>query len=336
MEAKKRILTIDFIKGLAILSVILLHTLPKKVLSISISSLHIGQAVPIFLFITLFLSFKGIQERGDSIKLYFNKTRVLRMLKQVVIPFLVVVIFQIGIYFIRNGGRIEIIDLIKRMEGSGPGSYYIWVYLQLWLMIPFFYYLFNRFKDFSYLILFVLCLALNYACVRLGISNSLYRLTCIRYLFLCVPVFIYLNKSNHKHYRLVVTIGMILSLIYLVLLKKHDLSPFVLNMGWSSQQWPTYFWTLVVFIFLVWCGNQMNSNNKLLLVLCWLGRNSWYIFLAQMFILSYLEADSLVFVDNHIINRMCFILLTMIISVVPALIIDYLMKNKTKRMLVNK
>ena len=45
---------IDFIKGLAAISVILLHTLPESVLYGSFAVFHIWQAVPIFLFITFY------------------------------------------------------------------------------------------------------------------------------------------------------------------------------------------------------------------------------------------------------------------------------------------
>lgn len=80
MDTKDRIQIIDAIKGLAIISVILLHILPGIVLNYTYSSFHIGQAVPIFLFISFYLSFKGIKDRGDSLLNYFNKRRIGRLL----------------------------------------------------------------------------------------------------------------------------------------------------------------------------------------------------------------------------------------------------------------
>ena len=40
------------------------------------------------------------------------------------------------------------------------------------------------------------------------------------------------------------------SLLYLTILQNMNLSPFILDYGWASQQWPAYFWTLALFIFL--------------------------------------------------------------------------------------
>ena len=328
MIERSRISTIDWVRGIAILSVILLHTLPTEVLVGSFSFLHIGQAVPLFLFITFFLSFKGEQERDDIFQSYFTKSRISKLLRQVVIPFFVVVGLQIGVSIVKNWNQISFWSLISGIQGRGPGSYYLWVYLQLWFLIPFLYWLFKRLKEYGFLILLLVCIALNYVCVRLGISESLYRLTCIRYLFLSVPAYMYLTKHKYnKTYNWLVTFGVILSLVFFFFLKNIDLSPFVLKLGWSTQQWPTYFWTLAVFSALLWCGNRIHSSNKFFQILCWLGRNSWYIFLAQMFILSYLKRDSFVFTSNSFVSSLCLILLTLFLSVVPALILDHF-KNK--------
>lgn len=144
MDTKDRIQIIDAIKGLAIISVILLHILPGIVLNYTYSSFHIGQAVPIFLFISFYLSFKGIKDRGDSLLNYFNKRRIGRLLKQVVFPYFIVVICQMIITLLRSDNALEISDICHRLVGEGPGSYYLWVYLQIWLIIPFVYLFLNK------------------------------------------------------------------------------------------------------------------------------------------------------------------------------------------------
>jgi peptidoglycan/LPS O-acetylase OafA/YrhL len=111
MDTKDRIQIIDAIKGLAIISVILLHILPGIVLNYTYSSFHIGQAVPIFLFISFYLSFKGIKDRGDSLLNYFNKRRIGRLLKQVVFPYFIVVICQMIITLLRSDNALEISDI---------------------------------------------------------------------------------------------------------------------------------------------------------------------------------------------------------------------------------
>ena len=46
---------IDFVKGVAALSVVLLHTLPNAILKGTCAVYHIWQAVPVFLFISFYL-----------------------------------------------------------------------------------------------------------------------------------------------------------------------------------------------------------------------------------------------------------------------------------------
>lgn len=118
MDSKDRIQIIDAIRGLAIKSVILLHILPGIVLNHTYSSLHIGQAVPIFLFISFYLSFKGIKDRDDSLLNYFNKRRIGRLLKSVVFPYFIVVICQMIVTLLRNGNALEISDIFHRLVGK--------------------------------------------------------------------------------------------------------------------------------------------------------------------------------------------------------------------------
>ena len=326
MDSKDRIQIIDAIRGLAIISVILLHILPGIVLNHTYSSLHIGQAVPIFLFISFYLSFKGIKDRGDSLLNYFNKRRIGRLLKQVVFPYFIVVICQMIVTLLRNGNALEISDIFHRVGGEGPGSYYLWVYLQIWLIIPFVYLLLKRYKCLGYILVLLTCLTLNYFCVRASISGRLYGLTCIRYLFLGVPAYMFLSLKRYNKY--IVLFCVIGSLLYLTILQNMNLSPFVLDYGWASQQWPAYFWTLALFIFLQRGVSVLDSSGKLFTFLCWLGRNSWYIFITQMFILCYINPYCLILSQNAVVNIVLFTFLVFFLSIIPALIIDYVKKRR--------
>lgn len=80
---------IDGAKGIAILCVILLHSIPclREVGWMW----HIGQAVPVFLFITAYL----ISVRMESIKAYFTFNRFAKMIKKVFVPFVIVLAFQL-------------------------------------------------------------------------------------------------------------------------------------------------------------------------------------------------------------------------------------------------
>lgn len=146
MEVKDRISTIDFVRGIAILSVILLHTISEEVLTISHSTLHIGQAVPLFLFVSFYLAFKGLDKNGSKLVSYYNVQRIKRLLKQVVLPFVFVVIIQSIIRAIIGIEPFSFNDLIAG-GARGPGSYYFVIYIQIWLIIPLVYVILHHLRN---------------------------------------------------------------------------------------------------------------------------------------------------------------------------------------------
>lgn len=169
---------IDGAKGVAILSVILLHCLPclREIGWIW----HIGQAVPVFLFITAYL----ISMRFESLQTYFQWERLAKMLKKVFVPF--VFVFLIQLVCLALIDRLPSLKTIVKTGGIGPGSYYIWLYLQAWVIIPFMVKLVRKLPIWvSMLIMLVVSIIAEYVFVPIeGIEyiGELYRLLPIRYL----------------------------------------------------------------------------------------------------------------------------------------------------------
>ena len=115
MNTNSRLEEVDFIKGFAIASVILLHTLSAEIRDSLFSIFHIGQAVPIFIATTFFLSFISIQKAEKRILAnWYSKKRLYNMLKRIVLPVLVINVLQIIVMllFKRN-------DLITRILFGG-------------------------------------------------------------------------------------------------------------------------------------------------------------------------------------------------------------------------
>lgn len=78
MDKRERDYSIDFVKGVAILFVILLHNMPNE----SIYSIaYIGQAVPLFLLVSSYLTYGGFQRKGFNG--YFSARNVKKMLDRV-------------------------------------------------------------------------------------------------------------------------------------------------------------------------------------------------------------------------------------------------------------
>lgn len=174
----KHIDWIDGAKGVAILSVILLHSLPCQR---EIGWMwHIGQAVPVFLFITAYL----ISTRFDTLRTYFTWGRFTKMMKKVFVPFVIVLAIQLICFALID--KLPSLKTIVKYGGIGPGSYYIWLYLQSWILIPFMVWLVRRTPIWlSLLIMLAISILAEYAFIPMqGIENvdKLYRLMPIRYL----------------------------------------------------------------------------------------------------------------------------------------------------------
>lgn len=92
-----RLQEIDFIKGIAIASVILLHTCSAEMRSSLFSAFHIGQAVPIFITITFILSFRSIEHQGGRLRYWFSTKRIRNVFSRIVLPILFISLLQITV-----------------------------------------------------------------------------------------------------------------------------------------------------------------------------------------------------------------------------------------------
>jgi surface polysaccharide O-acyltransferase-like enzyme len=178
IAAKSHIEWIDGAKGVAIISVILLHSLPCLY---EIGSIfHIGQAVPVFLFITAYLT----STRFDGINKYFTRERIWKLIKNVLIPFLVVLFIQLVCLAIDN--RLPSFKSILKSGGVGPGSYYVWLYMLTWVIVPFIALMVRRVPIWvSMFIMLLIAIGAEYIFVflqKIEHIDALYRLLPIRYL----------------------------------------------------------------------------------------------------------------------------------------------------------
>lgn len=133
---------IDLIKGLASISVVLLHTIPESYLIKSFAVYHIWQAVPVFLFISYYLRFRDLEKKNGFFKGYYSKYRIIKLFKKIWVPLLILAGVE-AIYFFVIGNNSRAVGSLFCYD-NGPGSYYVWCYMQIWLLIPAIYYLLKR------------------------------------------------------------------------------------------------------------------------------------------------------------------------------------------------
>ena len=171
---------IDGAKGVAILCVILEHCLPD--LDATYSLMHIQQAIPVFVFLTAYL----ITLKFSSINEYFNVSHIKKIITKMVPPFMLVTICEFIVYLIHTGHVYSIKQVLLSGGCLGPGSYYLCMYMMLWIIIPFIAWTVKKLPLWaSFSVMLIVSILCEYAvtlCETIPYIEQLYRLTPIRYI----------------------------------------------------------------------------------------------------------------------------------------------------------
>ena len=104
----KRNYNIDILKALAIIAVILLHSLQRDVLFLTGSPYHIWQTVPLFMLLAGYNTANSYKVRKyESLNQFYNISLMYKKLQRLIYPFLLVWIVQVVAQFLFNGISIK-------------------------------------------------------------------------------------------------------------------------------------------------------------------------------------------------------------------------------------
>ena len=235
---------IDFIKGFCIVSVVLTHSLPTVCQDYLLFMLWGGMAVPLFLLIQVFHTYKaGL----DSQKRILS----LKMVKRIVIPFLLTLCF-IGVFRALKGNPINEVVFGFLAGGGGAGSYYPWIYIEFAVLLVLCRPFLKRLKSHQIFLCFlVLSILLEYVCSIMAISPWLYRITFFRYVFLiALGIDWVCNGIKLGKKRLFLSI---VSVCFIVLFQyfNPDLEPLFFHTAWKSFHWVCYFYVAYLLMFVL-------------------------------------------------------------------------------------
>lgn len=266
-------------------------------------------------FVSSYLTYGGFQRKGFNG--YFSARNVKKMLDRVFLPFFLLIFSQCAIFYLLKGG----VDWqrLYMQGGFGPGSYYPWIYLQCWLILPFVIFLVNCLSFRRSFVLFVGICALGewFTCV-FHVPDNVYRLLFYRYLFLlylgCV-ILKFKIKLNVWVCRLAL---IALFLAILEIYTSVDLMPYLTNQ-WKGYHWVDYFYTLFVFFLLVKLYNYI-MKSRLSVFFVKLGNYSYEVFLFQMLVFSLISEKRFFFIENEVFRNIVYVLTTIVFSIVPVLV----------------
>lgn len=279
---KKRNYNIDIIKGIAIIAVILIHSLADELLLAILSPLYIWQAVPIFLLLAGYNTAASFQRRGYiSLNEFYNIPFLYSKVERLVYPFLLIWIIQVILHFlILDGLSFKTLIISLFTGGWGPGSYFILVIIQATLILPLIYLVVKKNLTAGTIILFIISILLDVFFMIIDVPGSVYRVLIVRYVFVLVlGVWLYLNPQK-LNYKWLIPLA-IMSAVYIVGVYYQEWL-FYIERYWQSQHAPSYFWTLLLVIIGL-KAYQFKAGNPLTRLLVKMGKASYHIFLVQMF-----------------------------------------------------
>jgi peptidoglycan/LPS O-acetylase OafA/YrhL len=285
---------IDILKGLAIISVVLIHVYNNNFLLLIGAPFYLMQAVPVFLLLAAFNNGYALSSvRKITLTQCYDLSIIVRRLKRLVVPYLIVWIFQLllVLWFLSSGIDIALQDpnhffynginwIFNFLSGaSGPGHYFIPLIFQLVFVIPLFYYLALRSPNLMLVFALVLDLVLECIAVVSGMPQWLYGILFIRYIFMgALGVWLVFQERVITRW---ILIGGLLSALYIFAVSYLNFQFWIFSLDPAFYHAFAYFWTLVIVVL----GFQFlpfDPGNRFVRILTELGKASWHIFLVQM------------------------------------------------------
>ena len=225
---------IDYLKGVCILFVVLTHCLPKQ--EYILFSLWGAQAVPLFLLIQVFHAYKkGIEQ----VQLSFNLKKLFhRILK----PFLFLLCIEVVLLSIYRQDFVSVLKGAILAGGIGPGSYYVWIYLQFFFLLPIVAVIIRKLKLNSFWCFFgftLLCVIVEIICSYIHPHPAIYRLLFIRYIYLIYLGYLWVSFGIVIN-KLTASLSL-LSIVFILLFAYGDLNlePLFYSNAWYLCHWVT-------------------------------------------------------------------------------------------------
>jgi len=304
---------IDLLKGFAIVSVILLHTIPSSLLIKTFSQFYIWQAVPIFFILMGFTSMLSFSHKKfNNIKSFYWENYLIGKFRRIFVPFLITffvsLLFGIysGKYYIGFGYFIGFLPV------TGPGNYFVFMLFQYIFIAPFIYLFYQKQPKIMLITFFLIDISFQLITPYISIFNNnpyLYSANILRY-FSAIALGFYICDDFMKNgYVKIMSrknefmlIGFCISIIYLFL-ARFTWQPFPLFPElWGFQNVLSFFYPLLIIIFVL-NSNFSNYKSNIIYKICLeIGKASYHIFLVQILFFGFgLSFVALITKDNLLI-----------------------------------
>ncbi len=276
---KKHNHTIDVIKGIAIILVMITHyEWTEDQRKIFVFPFIINMAIPIFMVITGYVYSLSLQKNGvKHLEDAYPRCMILRRVVRYTLPVVVVVLWElVDPHFSIN---LDLLEKIRWMiDGTiGKGSYYYPVMMQLIFVFPLIYFLIEKMREKGLLVAFIANAVYEILVWAYGIPTGSFRLLVFRYVFLIAA-----GVHAYMGYRLSLGLGVLMTTsgaAFISGIVYFGYEPRILNKDWVKGNFISSMLIIPLMILLL---QRSKEGGVHLLPLEIIGKASYHIFLAQM------------------------------------------------------
>ncbi|PKL66553.1 MAG: hypothetical protein CVV28_10440 [Methanobacteriales archaeon HGW-Methanobacteriales-1] len=329
MNENKYYYQLDILKGLAIISVIILHTIPIYLIKTPIIVFSILTAVPVFFFIMGLNSSMSFRRKNYfELDQLYSKSYFKGRFKRLIVPFIIIFFISLilGI-LLKKTIYLGLMIFIGYLPLSGPGNYFISIVFQFVIIFPLIYYIYQKNPKLILALSFILSLLFELFANNISIlmNNSfLYASSILRYLFIIV-----LGIWASENFRIdnfsslirknFVILGLFMSITYLIIVSIFKYKLIIFQQAWQPQIVLSFFYPFILCTFAL-SYLPSNSLNKVSQIIGSLGRASYHIFLVQ--ILFFGSGISLYkfFIYLGLLNSLNWYLIAIIILIINIII----------------
>lgn len=313
---------IDFIKTYAIICVLFGHTFGFLLDKVAYG-VWAGMQVPLFILVQAFHCYKK-----DLILVDIKK-----VFKRVMIPFFILEMLTFFVsLLIGNYDSITLVH-IALSGGYGPGAYFPWVFFQIAILIPLFSYVLKKFnKSVSLFFFVVICEVSELFFSFIGISENLYRLLAMRYVFLLYFGWVW-AKEGIKINRTTILLSLIslVSIIYFEYYSVND-EPWFFKTGFSTHRWPCYYFVAYLFVaFLNLMWRKFMQNEIILKCVKVLAKSTYEIFLIQMSLIFIFPSNGILFISSDYLRIGVWMMIVWFISIYGGILLNKTIHPQRKR-----
>lgn len=272
--------SIDILKGLAIISVIILHSFSKELLYNLYAPYYLWQAVPIFMVLFALNNAQSFTEKNkENLQDLYNSSYFTARLSRILKPFFIIWLIQI-IIELNYTANMNLHWFIKSflIGGFGPGSYFIPLIIQFVFIVPILFYLAKKSSNVFLIIGLIVSMLLEYLYSISFLKETHYRILFIRYLFAAVLGIWYIVHPPSKFKNIILVTGTLVSFVYITAVSYYGFS-FINEPLWRAEHAPAFFWALLLVLLTMKLKIPQNTLSETIILL---GKASMHIFLVQM------------------------------------------------------